>query len=613
MCGIYGAAGRDAGAADAASAFARMGPCLAHRGPDGRGERSDAFARLGVERLRVMDPLPRSDQPFADPSGAVWLACNGEIYNAAALRRRYAAYPYRSRSDVEPILPLYLDRGPAGLADIDGMFAIAIWDGPRRRLVLARDRAGEKPLFHARLGGTVWFASEIQALLQLPSLSRELDTAAVADLLSLGYVASPRTLFTAVRSLEPGTIVTCEGEREEVRRYWAPWDAPPLQLPEGAAARRLDSLLQDAVAKQVAADVPIGVFTSGGVDSGLLAAMAARLVGPGALHTFTVGFGEPSYDERAPAARLAQALGTRHHAVTCDDASRRDALETLTSRIAEPVADPAALPTYLLARAARDHVTAVLSGEGADELFGGYPTYVGHALAPRFSALPAPVRAGVTALVNALPASRRKVPLEYLLKRFVAAAHLEPVERHVAWFGTGQDPHCPSWRPPPLPTPAGAAADPLRRILLFDYLTYLPNHLLVKVDRATMLASLEARSPYLDRDLTTFALGLDPALKIRGLTTKWLLKQVAARWLPGHVIRRRKRGLSVPLGAWINGGLRDEVDRLLAHERLEREGVLSAGRLRQLLSDHRQGARDHARALWPAIIFQYWRERWLGR
>ncbi len=613
MCGIYGGAATGGGSLRTPESFERMGARLTHRGPDGRGALTNDAARLGVERLRVVDPHPRSDQPFRDPSGTVWLACNGEIYNTADLRRRYADYPYRSRSDIEPILPLYLHRGPDGLTDLDGMFAIALWDASRCRLVLARDRAGEKPLFYTRTGPDVWFGSEIQALLEDPTRSRELDPAAVGDLTTLGYVRQPRTLFADIRSVEPGTVRTFEPRGDTAIRFWNPAEVSPQRHSVEDAERRLDRLLQGAVARQVAADVPIGVFTSGVVDSGLLAALAARLVGPGALHTFTVGFGERGYDERTPAARLARAVGTRHIAVVCDEPARREALEALTSRLAEPVADPAALPTYLLARTAREHVTAVLSGEGADELFGGYPTYLGHRAAPWFAGLPAPVRRALRRVVNALPPSSGKVPLEALLKRFVAGAALPPGERHVAWFGSGADDLSVAGASAVTAFDAVSSDDVLRCAMLFDYLTYLPNQLLVKVDRATMLASLEARSPYLDHRLTEFALALEPSLKVRGLTTKWLLKRVARRWLPRSVVRRRKRGLSVPVGAWINGSLRPEVDRLLAPARLRGEGVLHGDRVQHLLGEHRRGARDYARALWPLIIFQYWRERWLGR
>jgi asparagine synthase (glutamine-hydrolysing) len=277
------------------------------------------------------------------------------------------------------------------------------------------------------------------------------------------------------------------------------------------------------------------------------------------------------------------------------------------------MADPAVLPTYLLAREARQHVGVVLSGEGADELFGGYPTYLGHRVAPLYRALPARMRRVVEGAVAALPVSHDKVTPEFLVRRLVAATHLPLLERHVAWFGTGLPADVLRTGPepePPLEVPP--VGDPLRRMMLFDYLTYLPDDLLTKVDRATMLVGLEARAPYLDRDVTTFALGLPTQLRVRGLESKWLLKRLARRYLPAGIVERRKRGLSVPVAAWINGGLRTEVDRLLGFDRLEPSGLFDPTRVGQLLSEHRVGRANHARALWPLIVFERWRERWMG-
>jgi len=614
MCGIYGMVTFGAAAPDAAAVVERMGQTLRHRGSDDRAVLSSPTAAIGTERLRITDPSPRAAQPFASPDGTVWLACNGAIYNAAALRARYPRYPFRSRSDIEPVLPLYLDRGPAGATELDGMFALAIWDARRARLLLARDRAGEKPLFYARLGDTVWFASEVQALLEHPAVPRELDSAALDDYLTFGYVPEPRTMFAAIRKVEAGSVASFDAGGHGVLRYWVPELIPVAPTSPERAERELAERVELAVRRQLAADVPVGVFTSGGVDSSLLAALAARANAPEELHTFAVGFAAAGFDESRHAHALAEHLGSRHVTVRVAEPDLHEALDLVTGGVAEPIADPAILPTCLLARAARERVGAVLSGEGADELFGGYPTYLGHRAAPAYAALPGPARLLLRGVVQALPVSRGTVSLEFLLKRFAAEAERETLERHVAWFGTGLDPeawadgiHEPPWLPVVRREP-----DPLRQVMLFDYLTYLRDDLLPKVDRATMLFSLEARSPYLDRDLTRFALGLPTALKVRGLTTKWLLKRVARRWLPRHITRRRKRGLSVPVAAWINHGLRTEVDRLLAPERLRAEGVLHSERAGQLLSEHRAGQANHARALWPLVVYERWRERWLG-
>ncbi len=616
MCGIYGMASFGRDPLHAPEALDRMGNAVRHRGPDDRATVTTPHAAIGVERLRITDPRPQAAQPFTDQASGVWLACNGAIYNARRLRARFPDYPYRSRSDIEPILPLYLDSGPEGIADLDGMFAIALWDDRNRRLLLARDRAGEKPLFWTRVGSEVWFASEVQALLAHRAVARTLDRVALDDYLTFGYALEPRTMFDGIRKVPAGVTVTFSERGDDVHRFWHPESIAVRQLTQDEAVRRLESHLEDAVARQLQADVAVGVFSSGGLDSSLLAALAAR---GGAVHTYTVGFTDPSYDERTPAGQLASALGTKHRAVVADESDLRTAFDTLAAGTAEPIADPAALPTWLLARAAREDVGVVLSGEGADELFGGYPTYLGHAAAPLFGSLPAVVRRALTRQIRALPASSGKVPLEFLLKRFVGGAENETLERHVRWFGTGLLEDADDWEPWPDTDAAPvwldallAERDPLRRVMLFDYLTYLRDNLLPKVDRTTMLVSLEARAPYLDRALTEFALALETRYRVRGLTTKWLLKRVARRRLPRRFVNRRKRGLSVPVGGWINDGLRTEVDRLLAPDRLRAEGLLRAPRVGQLLSEHRSGRVNHARALWPLVILQTWRDRWLG-
>lgn len=610
MCGLYGMVGFDAPLRQPAL-HTHMSASLRHRGPDDAGCRTTENALMGVERLRITDPRPAAAQPFVDPSGSTWLACNGAVYNADVLRRRYADYPYRSQSDVEPILPLYLDRGLDAFATLDGMFAIVIWDARRRRLVMARDRAGEKPLFWCRRASEVWFASEIQALIATDE--PVIDRTALADFVRLGYVRAPRTMISGVHKIPAGAALVFESPEPVAHTYWHPETIAAADRSAETAEAELDRLLASAVGRQLAADVPIGVLTSGGLDSALLAALAARTIRPQRVSTFTVGFADPAYDERSPAAALAGVLGSEHVAVTADTTALRHALDVITERVAEPVADPAILPTYLLAREARRHVGVVLSGEGADELFGGYPTYVGHRIAPAYRAIPAPARRLISAAVGALPASHGKVTLEFLVRRFTAHAHEPLLERHVSWFGTGLPPDV-------LRAGAdGAAAlevsgtgDPLRTVMLFDYQTYLPDDLLTKVDRATMLVGLEARSPYLDREVTTFALGLPTRFRVHRLETKWLLKRLARRYLPAGLAKRRKRGLSVPIAGWINAGLRTEVDRLLGRDRLEKAGLFQPVRVGQLLTDHRAGRANHARELWPLIVFERWRERWIG-
>jgi asparagine synthase (glutamine-hydrolysing) len=591
-----------AGALRYPSVLDEMGEALRHRGPDGHATFTDVDARIGTERLRIIDLHERADQPFASPDDRVWLEANGEIYNAASIRARFPDYPYKSHSDVETILPLYLADGAGSVAQLDGKFGLAIWDHRTKTLLLARDRAGEKPLFYTKISGEVLFASELQCLLRHPDISRELDREAIADYLALGYIPEPRTAFMAIRRVPAGTYMLFRDGNEETTRYWDPTAFAPRPIRAAEAVAETQRLIEAAVTKQVMSDVPVGVFVSGGLDSSILAKLASDAIGVDKVHTFSAQFAEASYDESGDAAALAVKMRTKHVPVPTDEETLLDALQNVTQRVAEPLADPAILPTFLLARTAREHVKVILSGEGADELFGGYPTYLGHKLAPKYDALPSFIRNGVKKLAYSLPASGKKVTLEYLLKRFVSDAERPWSERHLRWFGSGL-----TERMPDLDAPGD---DPLTGAMLLDYRSYLRDNLLVKVDRATMLSSVEARAPFLDRDVTAFALSLPAGLRVHGLTTKWVLKKAAEKWLPHDVIYRRKRGLSVPIAGWINRGLRHEVDRLLEPQRLRQRGLVDEPRVTKLLAEHRTGRANHAKALWTVVMLEYWLERW---
>src|ERR1051326_134786 len=610
MCGIYGMAGTSA--LRFPDVLERMGEALRHRGPDGSAWFDSPNARIGTERLRIIDLHERADQPFASPDDKVWLEASGEIYTAAEIRTRYPDYPYRSHSDVETILPLYLEHGTDAVSMLDGMFGLAIWDGRTNTLLLARDRAGEKPLFYTRIGGETLFSSELQCLLRHPEISRELDCEAIQDYLALGYILEPRTPFSAIRRVPAGTIMrfTPDGQETTIR-YWDPASFAIQPRDPREAVAELQRLFEQAVTKQVMSDVPVGVFISGGLDSSPLATLASRVIGVDKVHTFSAQFAESSFDESGDAAILARRIQTRHVPVRTDEETLLEALRRVVGGVAEPIADAAILPTFLLARAAREHVKVILSGKGADELFGGYPTYLGHKVAPKYDALPSFARAGVRRAVQRVPASPKKVTLEFLMKRFVADAEKPWVERHLSWFGTGlsTDVYKSPADMPELPDP-GPHRDPLTGAMLLDYRSYLRDNLLVKVDRATMLSSVEARAPYLDRDVTKFALSLPPELRVRRLTTKWVLKKAAEAWLPKDVLYRRKRGLSVPVASWINHGLRAEVDRLLAPEKLRREGLMNEHYVGELLAAHRAGRANNGKALWAVIMLEYWLETW---
>ena len=596
MCGIFGAIARREAPLRHPDALPRMAAALRHRGPDGECIVGHEHARIGARRLAIMD-LTTGDQPFQSPDGKIWMVCNGEIYNAPDLRREASAwgYPFRSHGDIETIVPFYERFGADAVARLEGMFGLAVWDDTRRRLVLARDRAGEKPLFWTEVDSELRFASEIQALLEFPDQSRRLNRKALLLYHALGYVPAPYTMFDGIHKLPPASLLIAEGERIEIRPYWSAAEAASrastLSLEDTPGLR--DTLLR-AVKRELMSDVPLGVFTSGGLDSSLLVAAAARAIPGERIHTYAVRFTESGYDESAYAEAVTHEIASVHHVVTADDESLGRALDVVSRSLAEPLGDPAVLPTWLLAEAARENVKVILSGEGADELFGGYPTYLGHKFAERWQRVPGPLRHAVRWAVNRWPSSTGKMTLEYMLKQFLSASERPWLERHLTWLGA-------------MTIDDGVIAelackldrfphdDPLNRVMWFDFLTYLPDDLLVKVDRATMLASVEARAPFLDREVMELVLPGPSRFKVRGLTTKAILKEAARGLVPAAVIDRRKRGLSVPVARWLNTGLAPLADRLLDTP---------------LLAEHRTGRRNHARTLWPQLMLALWSEQW---
>lgn len=598
MCGIFGAIGADGGRAPLRhpDGLARMAAALRHRGPDGERIVGHERARIGARRLAIMD-LTTGDQPFQSPDGAIWMVCNGEIYNAPELRREAQAwgYPFRSTGDIETIVPFYERLGPDAIARLDGMFGLAVWDDRRARLLLARDRAGEKPLFWTAVHGELRFASEIQALLEFPDQPRALNRRAQSLYRALGYVPAPYTMFAGIHKLPPASLLVAEGGRTEVRTYWSAAAAASAPSRLTGAAELRETLLA-AVKRELMSDVPLGVFTSGGLDSSFLVAAAAQGMPGERLHTYAVRFVEAGYDESAYAEAVTHDIATVHHVVTADDESLSRALDVVTNALAEPLGDPAVLPTFLLAEAARADVKVILSGEGADELFGGYPTYLGHKFAAWWQRTPAPLRKPVQWLIERWPASTGKVTLEFLLKQFVAATERPWLERHLTWLG-GLGAEFDDGVIAELADELAGFPDddPLNRVMWFDFMTYLPDDLLVKVDRGTMLASIEARAPFLDREVMELVLPVPSRAKVRGLTTKAILKDAARGLVPPEVISRRKRGLSVPVARWLNTGLAPLADRLLQTP---------------LLTEHRAGRRNHARRLWSQLMLALWAERW---
>src|SRR4051794_21968 len=614
MCGICGIA--TAGTADPAAVEA-MSRALTHRGPDAHGRAALGPVVLDARRLAIID-LEHGDQPIATEDGAVTVAQNGEIYNHAALRRELEArgHRFRTRCDTEVIGHLYEEEGAAGFERLRGMFAIALWDAHARRLVLARDRFGIKPLFHARLrDGALAFASELSALALAPGFPGDLDPAALEAYLAFNSIPAPMTAYAAARKLPPGHWLAWDaGTGEiEIARWCRPRPATvPRSEPTEALAAELRERLRDSVRAHLVADVPVGVLLSGGIDSSGLTALAGQ-ESAHPVQTFSIGFEERSFDELEQARLVARRYGTDHHELVL----RPDAAQLLPEIAAasdEPLGDSSALPTYLVSRLAAAHVKVVLSGEGGDELFGGYETYAAGLLAARAGG----AARLLSPLAERLPSGNRRVPLDYKLKRFTRAAHLPPLEAHHAFKeifgpeqrrallgGTGGDPlaaHRARWE-------ETRGAPLLARLQDLDLGVYLVDDLLLKTDRMSMAHSLEARVPFLDAHVAELALALRTRDKVRGLAKKRLLRRALEPLLPRQVVHGRKRGFSIPAAAWLRGELEPFARETLSAETLNRQGFFRPQAVQRLLDDHIAGREDLSRQLWGLLSFTLWHER----
>jgi asparagine synthase (glutamine-hydrolysing) len=592
---------------------AAMGAALAHRGPDGDGTRTIGDATLGCRRLAIID-VAGGAQPLANETGDVIAVCNGEIYNHRALRDRLAArgHRFRTGSDAEVLPHLYEEHGPDLVHELEGMFGLAIWDARAHRLVLARDRMGEKPLYHTVAGGRLCFASEPRALLAAGAADAEPDWPALAAYLCQGYVPWPASAFAGIAKLPPGGRLVHDAAGVRLDRYWqaASWcGAPALDLDPAHAATQVRAELTRAIEVALMSDVPLGVFLSGGLDSTAIAALARPHVDE--LATFSIGFDVPGFDELAYAGLAARALGTRHRTLTITPDLFLDGVRSLTRTLDEPLADPALVPTFLLSQMAREDVKVVLVGEGGDELFAGYPTYLGAGLAERYRRLRPTMRRALAATTRSLGASAGNTTLRYLARRFIEEADAPPAVRHRAWTGCMSRerlaalvaPGSPLVIPPE-PTPIEARTE-VDALLGLDLEGYLPDDLLAKLDRAGMAASLEGRAPFMNHRLVELACRLPVALKLRGFETKRVLRQAMAGVVPRAIARRTKRGLTVPLAAWLAGPLHDFAADTLGRldHRLVRESAV-----RELLADHVARRRDNRRELWSLIMLQLWTE-----
>jgi asparagine synthase (glutamine-hydrolysing) len=618
MCGIVGIVSLGLRDAIDGERLLRMRDALAHRGPDGAGAWADGPVALGHRRLAIVD-VAGGHQPMSNEDGSVWLTFNGEIYNHADLRPGLEArgHVYRTRSDTETILHLYEELGERVVERLHGMFALAIWDRRRRRLLLARDRLGIKPLYYAISDGELLFASEIKAIVE-GGVRPELNRAVVPELLATRYVSGEETLFQGIRKLPPGhTLCWSQDEGFVRRQYWeipAPRETAGLTYP--AAVRELRERLEAAVGRHLMSDVPLGLFLSGGLDSSALAGLTSRLIKE-PLRTFSVGFAEEEANELPYARAVARHIGAVHHEVLVSPGEYFDALPQLVWQEDEPIAFTSSVPLYFVSKLARDHVKVVLTGEGSDELFLGYNryrvTYWNQRIGAAYWAVaPRSLRRRIQRLIPRLPARARR----YLARTFLG---LEPGPRslflenfalfpdrlrqgllHQEAGAAGRDPFAAA-----LHSYLEAPGDALDRMSRSDLQTYL-HELLMKQDQMSMAASIESRVPFLDDDIIEYAAALPSRFKLRGWRTKAVLRDAVRDVIPPEILTRRKMGFPVPIGSWLRGRFRPIVEEFVLSGRARHRGLFDPFALRRLAAEHQAGTAEHGDRLWMLVNLEIW-------
>ncbi len=635
MCGIAGFVEAHGRQADA-ELVRRMTETLAHRGPDGQGLWVDGAVGLGHRRLAIIDPVG-GDQPMANEEDAIWITYNGELYNEPELREFLdGRHHYKTRCDTETVIHLYEEIGLEFTERLNGMFALALWDRPRRRLVLARDGLGQKPLYYAcTTDGGLVFGSEVKALLVHPGVARDIDPDGLARYLFFEYLPAPYSIWRGIHKLPAGHRLVWQEGRVEVHPYRIVDSARDrIEVSLGGAsndgsqrAELFWHAFRASVNRHRRSDVPIGVFLSGGVDSSSVAAALVEIEGPSRVRSFSIGFEDRSFDESPFARAVAEHLGTDHHERIFSVHDVLDLLPEVVGWLDEPFGDASVLPTHLLSRFAREQVKVVLGGDGADELLGGYPTFAAQRVSNWFGRLPGPARNALGWMGHRLPVRHDNFSLDFKVKQFLRGAGRPMALAHQRWLGSFSGPELTRLLiEPPLDVEAEQrerAEQLVRESQLVDgsmehalrlyQQTYLPEDILFKVDRASMACGLEVRAPFLDRSLISLMRELPVTDKLDGGRGKAILKRAAESRLPEGITNRAKKGFGIPVARWLRGPLGHLLDELLEPDRLRRQGLFRVDEVSRRVDEHRRGLRDHRKPLWTLLMFQLWADHWLGR
>lgn len=632
MCGITGWINLDTtrpDLSDVEGVLHSMCERIVHRGPDSEGLWWDETVALGMRRLSVID-LKTGEQPVFSEDGTVVVMMNGELYNYREVRSELKKdrIMFVTETDTEILPHLYKKYGDAFIDHVNGMYAFSLWDLAKRRLILARDRFGEKPLYYGVFDGKLIWASELKALIAHPSVTTELDLNALRHYLSFDYVPAPLSIFKGIYKLPAAHMLIVENGEIKRRRYWDVAADPQARSKEATLEKRaeeLRELLSDSVRMRLVSDVPLGILLSGGIDSSTIAAFAVQHATE-RVKTFSIGFEEDSFDESKFARSVAKHLNTEHYEDKLSATTAGELIEDIGEWLDEPLSDGSLIPTFLLARFVRKYVTVALGGDGGDELFAGYPMYRAHRIASMYRLVPSFVRNGlVRPAVERLPVSHKNLSFDYKAKRFVRAAELDPVERHHSWFGsfalddqdgllsrevrerTSADIYAAAREV----FEKGPVRDDLARMQYLDVNFYLAEDILTKVDRSAMQVSLETRAPFLDPRIANFAFSLPMKYKLRGSNGKVILKKAVEPLLPKAILNRPKKGFGIPIAAWLRGRLRYLLHDLLSPERLKEQGIFEPAYVDRLVSEHEQGIASHHKELWTLLVFQLWSRQFL--
>ena len=625
MCGIVGIANRDVKRCPDPGLLACMCESLVHRGPDDSGGMIDDGIGLAMRRLAVID-RDGGHQPIFNETRSVCVVFNGEIYNFPELQASLVDRGHRlsTKCDTETIVHLYEEYGLEFVQRVQGMFAIAIWDFDQQRLLLVRDRIGVKPLYYAVAADHLCFASEVKALLQNPDVPKTPDPAGLHQLLTLGHVLPPTTCFQGIQELPPASILSYQAGRITVQRYWDLDFAHDNQLDEVNSRGELLQRARDAVACRLISEVPLGAFLSGGIDSGLVVALMSKLLAE-PVKTFSIGFDDPSFSELPYARLVAEKYRTDHHEFIVKP-NVPDIIDELISHHDAPFYDSSAIPTYYVSQFAREHVTVALSGDGGDEMFAGYDIYLANEFARHYCRIPKLIRNAVEPVLSWVPESKGYVNRGRVVREFVRGASLEPLSRYTRWAtkikrearerlylstelrSQLREPD-EFFLTPYFEAPQNTTE--LNRLLYIGTNTDLPCDMLVKVDRMSMAHSLEVRSPFLDYRLFEFAAGLPDRAKLRGRTTKVMLRQLARQLLPRSTWNRPKRGFSIPLDRWLREDLKVFTEDILFDPRTEARGMFDNRAVREFVAQHCQGAVSRSRELWTLLTIELWQRLYI--